>query len=78
MTSRIADRLAAGRRKHFVGRQSEVSMFRSAIAAKRLPFHVLYIVGPGGVGKSSLIAQFITIATTEPEIQAGSIDARHI
>ncbi len=53
-------------------------MFRSAIAAKRLPFHVLSIVGPGGVGKSSLIAQFITIATAELGLQAGSIDARHI
>lgn len=78
MTSRIADRLAAGRRKHFVGRQSEVLLFRSAITADQLPFHVLYIVGPGGVGKSSLIDRFIGIATNEIGCQAGTIDARNV
>jgi len=78
MTSRISDRLAAGRRKHFVGRQSEVALFRSAITADHFPFHILYILGPGGVGKSSLLDRFVTIATAEAGLQAGSLDARNV
>ena len=78
MTSRIADRLAAGRRKHFVGRQGEVSLFRLAIAADQLPFHVLYVTGRGGVGKTTLLHRYISIATEEFRFPSGIIDARNV
>jgi hypothetical protein len=57
-TSRLADRLTAARRRSFVGREPEIELFRTAIASAELPFQVLYVHGPGGVGKTSLLREF--------------------
>jgi AAA ATPase domain len=56
--SRLADRLAAARRRGFVGREPEIRLFRAAVTSPELPFQVLYIHGPGGVGKTSLLREF--------------------
>ncbi len=58
VTSRLADRLAAARRSSFVGREAELDLFREAVASAELPFQVLYLHGPGGVGKTSLLREF--------------------
>ncbi len=58
MSETLMDRLKAARRQQFVGRQSERELFRSALAAAEMPFFVLYLFGPGGVGKSSLLREF--------------------
>ncbi|MBW4631309.1 MAG: ATP-binding protein [Iphinoe sp. HA4291-MV1] len=59
MSSSIAERLNAERNRRFVGRTYELELFQRAIASPKLPFHVLHVFGPGGVGKTSLIQQFI-------------------
>lgn len=66
MSSSLAERLNVERHCRFVGRKREIDLFKSAlaqlaagIAASELPFHVLHISGPGGVGKTSLIEQFL-------------------
>lgn len=53
---RLADRLAAARR--FVGRAAELELFAAALAAEVPPFAVLFLHGPGGIGKSSLLQRF--------------------
>ena len=51
----VEDRLRGARRAGFVGRAAELELFRSAIDAPEPPFSVLWIQGPGGVGKTSLL-----------------------
>lgn len=61
MTS-LAERLDAARRRQFVGRATERDLFRDAVTASELPFVVLYIYGPGGAGKTSLLRELAYIA----------------
>ncbi len=49
---RLADRLESARRRNFVGRDAELELFRQALRDPDSPFAVLYIHGPGGIGKS--------------------------
>ncbi|MGE0823349.1 MAG: ATP-binding protein [Candidatus Binatia bacterium] len=74
---RIADRLKVARTGRFVGRAAELAMFRSALLAAEPSFLVLYLYGPGGVGKTTLLREFAGIATehTRPIIQ---IDSRNL
>ena len=58
MSIRLADRLDEARHQQFVGREAELELFSSALAASELPFFILYIFGPGGVGKTSLLREF--------------------
>lgn len=65
MAPRLADRISAARRRRFIGRAAEQSLFESAISADELPFYVLHVYGPGGVGKTSLLRQFAEISQTQ-------------
>jgi DNA-binding SARP family transcriptional activator len=56
--ARLAGRLEAARRHSFVGREAELALFAEALAGDPPPFTVLHLVGPGGVGKSALLAAF--------------------
>jgi hypothetical protein len=60
--ARLAERLQAARHHLFVGRSAELDLFRQALAAPELPFLVLYVFGPGGVGKTSLLGEFQRLA----------------
>lgn len=51
----LAARLRAVRRRSFVGREAQLELFRSALAADVPPFAVLHVHGPGGIGKSALL-----------------------
>lgn len=51
----LADRLSRSRERAFVGRATERAVFRSALAGEDRAFSVLYLHGPGGVGKSTLL-----------------------
>jgi hypothetical protein len=51
----VADRLRGARRRRFVGRAAELELFRDALEAGEPPFCVLFVHGPGGVGKTALL-----------------------
>lgn len=76
-TPRIADRLRAAREKRFVGREDEIALFRSALQVDAPPFAVLYIYGPGGVGKTTLLEELAHFAVelNRPVVQ---IDSRNL
>lgn len=61
MNARIADRLNAARRRRIVGRASECALFREALETPELPFYVLSVFGPGGIGKTSLLSAYAQI-----------------
>jgi hypothetical protein len=77
MALRLVDRLRAARQRQFVGRSAECELFRGALAARELPFSVLHIFGPGGIGKTTLLAEFSRICQ-EAEVPACLLDAREI
>src|SRR5262245_10059097 len=74
---RLADRLVAARRARFVGRAAEVALFRDALEAIEPQFAVLHIVGPGGIGKTTLLYGYACMAASacRPVVR---IDARHV
>ena len=77
MSPSLANRLSEARHARFVGRDGERSVFESALRAEALPFFILHIFGPGGVGKSTLLQEFALLSE-----QRGAhpvyLDARHI
>lgn len=77
MSSYLAERLSAERHRRFVGRTRECERFQSAIAAPELPFHVLHVFGPGGVGKTTLLGEFVHICK-QAQIPVTYVDARNI
>jgi hypothetical protein len=73
----LEERLRAERHRQFVGRTPELNLFKSAIAAAELPFCVLYLFSPGGVGKTTLLGEFARLCK-EAQIQVTYLDARHL
>jgi hypothetical protein len=58
----LAARLAGMADRCFVGRAAELRIFERALAASLPPFAVLWIHGPGGIGKSALLAAMRDLA----------------
>lgn len=58
VVSFLSDFLGAERHRQFVGRERELGVLSEALEAERLPFHILYVHGPGGVGKTTLMREF--------------------
>jgi hypothetical protein len=54
--------LEARRRKQFVGRVAEVDLFRTALDPAAPGPRVLFVYGPGGVGKSMLLDEYAAVA----------------
>lgn len=77
MSSRVSDRLLELRRRRFVGRAAERSLFESVLASPQLRWQVLYIFGPGGVGKTTLLREFAYMCD-RAETPAVYLDARNI
>ncbi|MBI3915060.1 MAG: AAA family ATPase [Chloroflexi bacterium] len=61
MPTQTKSRRRTAMASRFVGRENEQNLFRDALASADLPFQILYIYGPGGVGKTSLLNQFARI-----------------
>lgn len=77
MSSDLAGRLSAERRRRFVGREAERNLFRSVLGAEELPFNVLYIFGPGGVGKTTLLREYEGLCR-EAGVEVCYVDARNL
>ncbi len=73
----LRDRLREARHGRFVGREEERVLFTEALAAEPLPFHVLMLHGPGGVGKTTLLREFQTMAHAA-NVPATYLDARDL
>jgi hypothetical protein len=58
----LADRVAAARARLFVGRATEREFFARAVASPDPPFAVLFVHGPGGIGKTALLGEYRRIA----------------
>ena len=74
---RLGDVLVSRRRQRFVGRAAEIELFRACLDAESPAFAVLFVHGPGGIGKSSLLDAFAVAArrkqsATRPARCAGS------
>ncbi|MEU0843818.1 AAA family ATPase [Streptomyces sp. NPDC005962] len=54
----LGEHLRAARQRAFVGRDRELARFRSALDGAADTFTVLFLTGPGGIGKSSLLRRF--------------------
>lgn len=54
----LAERLNSARDRAFVGRSAELARFRAALRREPGTGAVLYVHGPGGVGKSALLRRF--------------------
>ncbi len=61
----IGDLARKARHDRFVGRAAELELFRQALVSEDPPFVVLYLFGPGGVGKSALLGEFARLAAQE-------------
>ena len=57
----LGDRLAQARRRRFVGRADELDIFRALVEGDD-PCAVLFVHGPGGVGKTALLGRFAEMA----------------
>ncbi len=77
MALSLGDRIEAARRNRFVGRASEHELFRQALTAEELPFYVLHIFGPGGIGKTSLLHSFAHLAK-EHNVTLVYVDSREL
>ena len=73
----IGQRIATIRRQQFVGREAENDLLRLALLAPELPFSLLYLHGPGGVGKTTLLQSFVTLCD-RVGIPSFLIDARNL
>ena len=73
----LSERLEASRRRLFVGRDGELALWRSALEQEEPAFAVLWIVGPGGVGKSTLLARMEEVARALDVVPV-RVDAREL
>ncbi len=77
MSSPLAQRLEVARRQRFVGRSPELERFQAALIAPELPFYVIHVHGPGGVGKTTLLRQFM-FGAREAQVPVIYLDGRNI
>ncbi len=75
--ARLSERLAQSRKRRFVGRQSELELFRSVLLQTELPFNLLHLFGPGGIGKTSLLHQYAQLAE-EQGVPCFLLESRNI
>ncbi|HEX8385660.1 MAG TPA: AAA family ATPase, partial [Rubricoccaceae bacterium] len=77
MTPSLHDTLRRNLRAGLVGRDAERALFAGALVADGLPFHVVHVYGPGGVGKTTLLHEFERVAA-EAGVPAALLDLRDV
>jgi hypothetical protein len=77
MQQSIGQRLTTARSEQFVGREKERTLFQSALSTAELPFCLLYLHGPGGIGKTTLLQAFVAQCAAA-DVPHSLIDARNI
>jgi DNA-binding SARP family transcriptional activator len=75
--ARLGARLTSARRRSFVGRSDELALFADVLAEDEPPFAVLHVYGPGGVGKTTLLAEFARLCE-EAGVPALMLDGRNV
>lgn len=75
--ARLKDILQQQRKLNFVGRQNELNYFNRLLKEAQPAVHLLYIHGPGGQGKTTLLKQFGDLAK-ESAVPVIQIDCRYI
>ncbi len=74
----LATRLQAARRRAFIGRAPELATFRTqALAEPERPLTVLFVTGPGGIGKSSLRLRRFAQEAAEVGREVVAVDAHN-
>ena len=73
----LGELLASRRRRRFVGRTSEVELFRVALESPEPPFLLLDIHGPPGIGKTRLLDVYAELAT-EAGASVARLDGRDL
>lgn len=53
--------------RHFVGREAEIQLFNEMLQNPEGPKRILYFVGPGGIGKTKLIQEVLSVALLQAE-----------
>ncbi|REE96803.1 AAA family ATPase [Thermomonospora umbrina] len=77
MVGTVAGRLAEARRRRFVGRAAEIELLRAALAKPDPDFTVLYVYGPGGIGKTALLGALAQVAS-EHGLEPVRLDGRSV
>lgn len=73
----LGDVLRSRRLECFVGRTAEVEVFQSGLDGAGVPFSVLYLHGPGGIGKSSLI-EVLAARAEQTQAHVTRVDGRDL
>jgi hypothetical protein len=74
---RIADRIAERRRSGFVGRTTQTRVFTDLLSGDDASAAALFVHGPAGIGKSTLLRRFTEIAT-DRGIATVAVDGRDV
>ena len=75
--ARLKDILQQQRKRNFVGRQKEISFFEQLLGEKEPSVHLIYVYGPGGQGKTTLLKQFADLCK-ESSVPFIQLDCRYI
>lgn len=75
--SSLATRLQTARRKSFFGRSRECQIFQEILTDPTSETFVLYIYGPGGIGKTTLLRRFSDMAMAQ-DMSVYAVDCRDI
>lgn len=77
MDNRLQNRLTHARRKRFMGRTAELELFRTALEQAVPDFAVLFLYGPGGVGKTTLLHEYARISHDAGRVRV-ALDGRNL
>jgi hypothetical protein len=75
--ARLKDILQQQRKKNFVGRQNELEFFTGLVRQQTPAYHLIYVYGPGGQGKTTLLKQFADVCT-ESSVPFIHVDCRYV